>query len=100
MILQNLQDPARAIIERAIIKDNWSHNWLDVEHLFEFDQSAMTFKIINRMGLESHLENIPPDIFAFKLQYKKLQGDTNSKTYLEYTKSLLQLLLHGTTSLS
>ena len=29
--LQHLQDRARSIIDKAILKDSWSHNWLTVE---------------------------------------------------------------------
>ena len=29
--LQRLQDRARSIIDKAILKDSWSHNWLTVE---------------------------------------------------------------------
>ena len=47
-ILQTLQDRARTIIEGAIIKDDWSYNWLNVEQLIKFDRSVMAYKIVNR----------------------------------------------------
>ena len=40
--LQRLQDRARTIIEKARLKDNWSHNWLTGEQLTKFDRSVMT----------------------------------------------------------
>ena len=46
--LQRLQDRPRSIIEKARLKDNWSHNWLTVEQLIKFDRSVMTYKIISR----------------------------------------------------
>ena len=52
-ILQNLQNRARTVIERARIKDNWSHNWLDVKQLINFDRLAMTYKIMNKTCPES-----------------------------------------------
>ena len=58
-ILQNLQDRARTIIERARIKDDWSYNWLNVEQLIKFDRSAMTYKIMNRMCPESLYDKFP-----------------------------------------
>ena len=51
--LQRLQDRARSIIDKARLKDNWSHNWLTVEQLTNFDRSVMTYKIINRQCPES-----------------------------------------------
>ena len=51
--LQRLQDRARSIIDKARLKDNWSHNWLTVEQLTKFDRSVMTYKIISRQCPES-----------------------------------------------
>ena len=51
--LQRLQDRARSVIEKARLKDNWSHNWLTVEQLTKFDRSVMTYKIISRQCPES-----------------------------------------------
>ena len=33
--------------------DSWSHNWLTVEKLIQFDQSVLTYKIVNRQCPES-----------------------------------------------
>ena len=41
------------LIEKARLKDNWSHNWLTVEQLTKFDRSVMTYKIISRQCPES-----------------------------------------------
>ena len=51
--LQRLQDRSRSIIDKARIKDNWSHNWLTVEQLTQFNRSVMTYKIISRQCPES-----------------------------------------------
>ena len=51
--LQRLQDRARSIIDKAGLKDSWSHGWLTVEQLIKFDRSVMTYKIINRQCSES-----------------------------------------------
>ena len=51
--LQRLQDRARSIIDKARLKDSWSHNWLTVEQLIQFDRSVMTYKIVNRQCPES-----------------------------------------------
>ena len=40
--LQGLQDRAHSIIDKARLKDSWSHNWLTVEQSIQFDQSVMT----------------------------------------------------------
>ena len=58
-ILQNRQDRARTIVERARIKDSWSYNWLNVETLIRFDRQGMTFKIVNKMCPESLWDNFP-----------------------------------------
>ena len=51
--LQRLQDRACSIISNAKIKDNWSSSWLNVENLFRYDGSVMTYKIVNRLCPES-----------------------------------------------
>ena len=51
--LQRLQDRACSIIVKARLKDSWSHNWLTVEQLIQFDRSVMTYKIVNRQCPES-----------------------------------------------
>ena len=55
-ILQRLQDRARSIINKARLKDNWSHNWLTVEQLIKYDRSVMTYKIIKKHCPESLLD--------------------------------------------
>ena len=44
--LQRLQDPAYLIISNARIKDSWSTSWLNVENLFRYDRTVMTYKIM------------------------------------------------------
>ena len=51
--LQRLQDRACSIISNARIKDNWSSSWLNVENLFRYDRTVMTYKIVNRLCPES-----------------------------------------------
>ena len=58
-ILQNLQDRARTIIERARIKDDWPYNRLNIEQVIKFDRSAMTYKIMNRMCPASLWDKFP-----------------------------------------
>ena len=47
-ILQRMQDRARSIIDKARLTDNWSHNWLTVEQLANFDRSVITYQVMNR----------------------------------------------------
>ena len=51
--LQRLQNRAQSIIENARLKDNWSCDWLNVNNLISFDQSVMTYKIMNKLSPES-----------------------------------------------
>ena len=51
--LQRLQDRARAIIENARLKDNWSCDWLSVENIIRFDRSVMVYKISNKLSPEN-----------------------------------------------
>ena len=44
---------ACSIITEARIKDSWSTSWLNVENLFRYDRSVMTYKIMNRLCPES-----------------------------------------------
>ena len=66
-ILQNLHNQACTIIERAKIKDNWSYKWVNVEQLMNFDRTAMTYQVMNRVCPESLWDKLLPDILVFKL---------------------------------
>ena len=44
--LQRLQSWACSIIANARIKDSWSFYWLNVENLFCYDRTIMTYKIV------------------------------------------------------
>ena len=78
--LQRLQDRARSVIEKARLKDNWSHNWLTVEQLTKFDRSVMTYKIISRQCPESLWDKYHHRTqHSLQLQNKEFQGPTNPK---------------------
>ena len=51
--LQRLQDRARATIENARLKENWSCDWLSVENVIRFDRSVIAYKIINKLSPEN-----------------------------------------------
>ena len=40
-------------VENARYKDNWSCDWLSGEKIIRFDRSVMTYKIRNKLSLES-----------------------------------------------
>ena len=58
--LQRLQDRDCSIISNARIKDNWSSSWLNVENLFRYDRTVMTYKIVN---MKAYGINIIRDLF-------------------------------------
>ena len=99
-ILQNLQDRARTIIERARIKDDWSYNWLNVEQLIKFDRSTMTYKIMNRMCPESLWDKFPQISLHSNYNTRNCKDIQIPRYNLEYVKKafIIQLLLHGTAS--
>ena len=51
--LQRFQARDISIIDAARIKDDWSKNFLQVKQLITFDQSVMTYKIMNRLCPEN-----------------------------------------------
>ena len=51
--LQRLQDKARASIENARLKDNWSCDRLSVENIIRYDRSVMAYKIISKLSPEN-----------------------------------------------
>ena len=51
--LQRLQGKARAIIENARLKDNWSCDWLSIENIIRFDRSVMAYKTVNKLSPEN-----------------------------------------------
>ena len=85
-ILQNLQDRARTIIERARIKDDWSYNWLNVEQLIKFDRSAMTYKIMNRMCPESLWDKFPQISLHSNYNTRNCKDIQIPRYNLEYVK--------------
>ena len=100
-ILQNLQDRARTIIERARIKDDWSYNWLNVEQLIKFDRSTMTYNIMNRMCPERLWDKFPQISLHSNYNTRNCKDIHIPRYNLEYvTKGVLfiQFLLHGTAS--
>ena len=52
--LQRFQDRALSIIDTALIKDDWSKNFLQVKQLISFDRSVMTYEIMKRLCPENH----------------------------------------------
>ena len=85
-ILQNLQDRARTIIERARIKDDWSYNWLNVEQLIKFDRSTMTYKIMNRMCPESLWDKFPQISLHSNYNTRNCKDIQIPRYNLEYVK--------------
>ena len=85
-ILQNLQDRARTIIERARIKDAWSYNWLNVEQLIKFDRSTMTYKIMNRMCPESLWDKFPQISLHSNYNTRNCKDIQIPRYNLEYVK--------------
>ena len=47
--IQRLQDRARAMIENARLKDNWSCDWLSFESIIGFGRSVIAYKIISKL---------------------------------------------------
>ena len=101
-ILQNLQDRAETVIERARIKDNWSHNWLDVEQLIKFDRLAMTYKFMNRMCPKSLMDKFPQTFVHSNYRTRHCKDIQIPRYNIEYVKkaSIIQFLLHGIASRS
>ena len=99
-ILQNLQDRAHTIIERAKIKDDWSYNWLNVEQLIKFDRSVMTYKIMNRMCPESLWVKFPHISLHSNYNTRNCKDIRIPRYIIEYVKKafIIQLLLQGTAS--
>ena len=85
-ILQNLQDRARTIIERARIKDDWSYNWLNVEQLIKFDRSTMTYKIMNGMCPESLWDKFPQISLHSNYNTRNCKDIQIPRYNLEYVK--------------
>ena len=85
-ILQNLQDRARTIIERARIKDDWSYNWLNVEQLIKFVRSALTYKIMNRMCPESLWDKFPQISLHSNYNTRNCKDIQIPRYNLEYVK--------------
>ena len=85
-ILQNLQDRARTIIERARIKDDWSYNWLNVEQLIKFHRSTMTYKIMNRMCPESLWDKFPQISLHSNYNTRNCKDIQIPRYNLEYVK--------------
>ena len=84
--IQRLQDRARSIIEKARLRDNWSHNWLTVEQLTKFDRSVMTYKINSRQCPESLWDKYHHRTQHFNYRtwnYRDLQIPRNN---IEYVK--------------
>ena len=101
-IPQNLQERARTTIERARIKDNWSHNWLYLKQLNNFDRLAMTFKILNRTFPESVCDKFPLISLQSNYRTRSCKDFQIPRYSLEYAKkaSTIQISLRGTASLS
>ena len=51
--LQRLHNRAHTLIENALIRDEWSSNWLSVENLIRFDRSLMAYNILSKLSPES-----------------------------------------------
>ena len=85
-ILQNLQNRARTIIERAKYRDNWSCKWLDVEQLIKFDRSVMTYKIMNRMCPESLWDKFPQISLHSSYRTRNCKDIRMPRYNLEYVK--------------
>ena len=60
--LQRLQDRAQSIVENARYKDNWSCDWLSVEHTIRVDRSIMTHKIRNKLSPGSLWDEFQKDL--------------------------------------
>ena len=88
--LQNLQDRARTIIERARIKNNWSHNWLDVKQLINFNRLAMTHKTMNRTCPESLWDKFPLTSLHSNYRTRNCKDIQIPRYNLEYVKKDFQ----------